>query len=95
MHRAIRQRAVALRARDGGFDQPPVLGRGTLFTDIAAIDGETGEDLAQSLPDRDGRVVASFPVGIGNALEVGNERLELAREASLEDICLRLPQQRE
>ena len=88
MHGAVRQHAPALRLLDRAFDQAQILGVGLALVEVGAVDRKASDDLDERPPERVHGEITGVAVGIGDALQVRDQDLELAREARLEHLGL-------
>ena len=88
VHGAVRQHAPALRLLDRAFDQAQILGVGLALVEVGAVDRKASDDLDERPPERVHGEIAGVAVGIGDALQVRDQDLELAREARLEHLGL-------
>ena len=86
VHRAVGQCAAALGLGDRLLDEAAVVRLDPGIVEIGAVDGKARDDLDEGPAKRVDGVVARVPVAVGDALQVGDEHLELAGEARLEDL---------
>jgi hypothetical protein len=76
------------RLRDRPVDVAPVVGRGAVSVDVAAVHREAGHHLLQRLAQRVECEVARAPVRLGDAVELVREDLELAAEEEVHHVLL-------